>query len=142
MTAERQSFPARTGALAEVMGYVERRSQALSLPRHTTLKLLVMTEELFINAVLHGYGGDSDGQVTLAVADLGTEVELLAEDQAPAFDPFSQVPRVSRSKDPGVRPVGGLGRALVAGLSSGHGYERSGESNRVRVRVPKNPPAK
>ncbi len=140
MTAERQSFQARTGALAEVMGYIERRSRALGLPRSTTLKLLLVAEELFINTVLHGYGGDSAGTVAFTLRDLGTEVELVAEDQAPAFDPFAQLPAVSGSRDPQARPVGGLGRVLVSGLSSRHSYERRDGSNRISVCLPKKSP--
>ena len=139
MTAERQSFEARTGALAEVMGFVERRGRELGLPRQTTLKLLLVAEELFINTVLHGYGGDCAQPVGLSVRELDGEIELVAEDTAPAFDPFAQLPPVSRARDPDLRPVGGLGRVLVAGISSSHGYERRGTTNRVTVCVPKKP---
>lgn len=137
MTAERQTFEARTDVLASVMAFVESRGQALGLPRQTVLKLLLVAEELFINTVLHGYGGDSGETVTLTVTERGLEVELIAEDQAPAFDPFAALPVVSESRDPNARPVGGLGRVLVAGLSSRHAYERRGSLNRVTVAVAK-----
>lgn len=137
MTAERQFFQARTGALTEVIGFVERRGADLGLAHPTTLKLLLVAEELFINTVLHGYGGDCDQEVVLAIRDLGAEVELLMEDRAAEFDPFAHLPAVPTSGDPNRRPVGGLGRILVAGVASRHGYQRHEGLNRVCVCVPK-----
>lgn len=137
MTAERQTFPARTGALAEVTRFVETRAAVLGLPRQATLKLLLAAEELFINIVVHGYGGDCAEQVDISVCDAGNEVELVSEDRGPPFNPFAQLPVLSQAQDPDARPIGGLGRVLVAGLSSRHGYERRGACNRVTVFVVK-----
>lgn len=139
MTPERQAFAARTGALPEVTGFVERRGRDLALPRQTTLKLLLVAEELFINAVVHGYGGDSTQEVAFTIRDLGTEVELVTENRAPAFDPFAQLPQIGR--DPAARQVGGLGRVLVAGLSTRQAYERRDSVNRVTVFIAKREPA-
>lgn len=112
-----------------VSAFVERRCAELRAGRHATLRLLLVAEELFINTVVHGYGGDSRAEVRLTVRARGREIELVAEDSAPAFDPFDHVPR------PWAREVGGLGRALVAGISSRHRYERRGRRNRVIVAV-------
>lgn len=131
MTAERQRFAARTDALPEVIAFIERRCAELGAGRNATLRLMLVAEELFINTVVHGYGGDGGKDVVLALRDAGHDLELVAEDTAPAFDPFEDVPR------PGAREVGGLGRVLVAGISSRHGYERRGDRNRVTVGIAK-----
>ena len=133
MTAERQRFPARADALPRVRAFVERRCRELGASRQAALRLVLVAEELFINAVLHGYRGSSRRQVTLAVRDAGAEIELVAEDGAPAFDPFGKVPRSTAATDPREAAVGGLGRVLVAGISSRHSYERCGRRNRVTV---------
>ena len=134
MTAERQSFPARTEALPEVSAFVERRCRELGVERQATLRLLLVAEELFINAAVHGYGACA-GEVTLTVRDAGTEVELIAEDAARAFDPFKGLQQPEAPADPRDAVIGGLGRALIAGISSRHGYERRDRRNRVTVGV-------
>lgn len=129
MTAERQRFPARADALPRVSAFVERRCRELGAGRQAALRLILVAEELFINTVMHGYGGDSGSHVTLSVRDAGHEIELVAEDGGPAFDPFDRIPRPPT----GDAAAGGLGRVLVAGVSSRHAYERRGRRNRVTV---------
>lgn len=137
MTVERRAFPARTEALPRVAAFVEQRCRELGASRDATLRLMLMAEELFINAVTHGYGGAGRGRVTLTVAERGAEVELVAEDAAAAFDVFADVPRPRAIEDPREAPIGGLGRALVAGLAVRQAYERRGSRNRVTVAVAK-----
>ena len=134
MTAERQAFPARTEVLPQVSAFVERRCAELGIGRLATLRLLLVAEELFINTVLHGYG-DQPGEVTLTVRDADPEVELIAEDAARPFDPFKNLLRPEAPADPREATIGGLGRALVAGLSSRQAYERRGRCNHVTVGV-------
>ena len=135
MTAERQAFPARTDALPRVSAFVEQRCADLAVGRPATLLLLLMAEELFINVVIHGYGNDGRRRIDLAVRDCGTEVELVAEDSARAFNPFDGVPAAA---SPVGERVGGYGRLLLVGLSSRQSYQRRGRRNCVTVGVPKN----
>lgn len=137
MAAERQAFPARTDALPEVAAFIESRCAAIGAGRPATLLLQLMAEELFINAVVHGYGNDGRRRVDLSVRDCGPEVELVAEDSAREFNPFDDVP----VPDPAESAVGGYGRLLLAGLSSRKSYERQGPRNRVTVGVMKDRPA-
>ena len=134
LTAERQSFAARTDVLPQVSAFVECRCRELGAGHQATLRLLLVAEELFINTVLHGYR-ERGGEVALTVRDAGGEVELIAEDTAAAFDPFDQLPRPEAPADPREARIGGLGRALIAGVSSRHAYERRGSCNRVTVGV-------
>jgi hypothetical protein len=56
----------------------------------------------------------------------------VAEDNAPAFDPFGAVPV------PAADRIGGYGRRLLLGLSSRQHYQRRGRRNCVTVGVQKN----
>lgn len=140
MTVQRQDFPARTDMLPQVAAFIERRCAELGVGRQATLRVLLVAEELFINAVTHGYGGDAGKRVRLDVRDKGPEVELVVEDDAAPFNPFSSVPAVPAAADPRLRPLGGLGRALAAGMASQPSYERAGRHNLVTVAVRKRRP--
>src|SRR5438067_515877 len=111
MTAERQAFPARTAAFGDVSDFVERRCLDLDAGGAATLRVLLVAEELFINAVVHGYGGDGAGTVRIAVRDKGREIELIEEDDAREFDPFKGLDQLLRAGDAAANlpPVGGVG---------------------------------
>jgi anti-sigma regulatory factor (Ser/Thr protein kinase) len=134
MTAERQAFPARADALPRVSAWVENRCVQLGVGRAATLLLMLMAEELFINAAVHGFGNDGRRRIRLSIRDCGAEVELAAEDNAPAFDPFHEVPAAAPAGD----RIGGYGRRLLVGLSSRQSYQRRGRRNLVTVGVQKN----
>lgn len=112
---------------------MEQRCRVLGVGRSATLLLLLLAEELFINTVIHGYRNDGRRRVRLEVRDCGPEVELVAEDDARAFNPFDGV----RTGIPEPR-VGGYGRLLLVGLSSRQSYQRHGRRNLVTVGVLKN----
>ena len=139
MSDERRSFPARTDAWPAVCAFVEFRCAKLAIPREAALRLQLIAEELFINAVRHGYRGDASMSVHFILRNAGDEAELVAEDTADGFDPFLGLAPPAETGDPEERPVGGLGRALIAGLSSRREYVRIGGRNRVTVAVPKRP---
>ncbi|HUR42310.1 MAG TPA: ATP-binding protein [Verrucomicrobiae bacterium] len=137
MTAERRRFRARTDALPRVSAFVEAGCRRLGGGRETALRLVLVAEELFINTVEHGYGGDSLKTVELRLRATGHELELTITDRAPPFNPFNELPEPLTAADPRELRVGGLGCALVAGITSRHVYERCGPLNRVTVGVPR-----
>lgn len=137
MTAERQRFPARADVLPRVCAFVERRCRRLGAGRQAALRLILVAEELFTNIVMHGYAGGSLRKVTFTLRDAGAEIELVAEDDAPAFDPFRRLAAAGAQTEAREPPVGGWGRRLIAGMSSRHHYERVGRRNRVTVGVRK-----
>jgi len=131
-------FRASTPDLMRVSAFVEERCAELAVPRDHALRLLLIAEELFLNSVLHGYGGDSDAEVRLALTKPNPgELELVVEDSAKAFDPFTATAKpVTESSDPGARPVGGLGLVMVSGLTSRRRYERRDGRNVITVALP------
>jgi MYXO-CTERM domain-containing protein len=136
--SEHRVFRAATPELMRVSAFVEERCAQLAVPRDHALRLLLIAEELFLNAVLHGYGGDSDGEVWLTLRRVGPkELELTVEDAAQPFDPFNAAAQpVLESSDPDARPVGGVGLVLVGGLTSRRSYKRKNGRNVVTVAVP------
>lgn len=139
-SGNRQSFNARTGALPQVRAFVQERCVRMDLPADTIQRLQLIAEELFINSVTHGYGGDCAASVEFALRDAGHEMELIAEDTARAFDPFARLPTEALAPDPRDRPAGGQGLALIARMTSRRSYERSPGRNRTTVAVLKKAP--
>jgi serine/threonine-protein kinase RsbW len=110
------------------------------LNRDASLKLRLMVEELFVNTVFHGHGGDCDAavEVTVQLGDEGVDVTYL--DCAPAFDPFAEVAQPDAAASVDARPVGGLGVFIITRLADRYGYERVGDRNRVTLHIQLAPP--
>jgi anti-sigma regulatory factor (Ser/Thr protein kinase) len=92
-------------------------------------RLLIILEELFTNAVYHGYGpGAQLGsiEVTLALDDGRLEIEFT--DDGRQFDPLSR-PLADLEVAATNRRVGGLGLHIVRALVDEARYFRSGGRN-------------
>lgn len=100
------------------------------------LRLRLAVEELFVNTVTHGYGGDSDAPVDVTVCIDGARVVLVYEDSAPAFNPFAIVKRPDAEASVEARDVGRLGLFLITQLAERCRYERAGDRNCVTVELP------
>ena len=99
------------------------------------LRLTLVAEELFTNAVEHGHGGDADAPVRLALAFERGGLRLGGADRAPPSPP----PAPARSAPPehavelDARKVGGLGLLLVEQLAGELRYAREHGCNRLWV---------
>ena len=85
------------------------------------LRLTLIVEELFTNAVAHAYGGQCDAPIHIALsADIGA-VGLLYEDAAPPYDPLSPLSGLAANLDGAVEspPIGKLGIHLIRELTDG-----------------------
>lgn len=94
-------------------------------------RLLVIAEELFVNSVRHGYGGECDRPVWITLACADSALELRFEDEAPQFDPTARAPLAGLDGDPDSRPVGGLGVFLALAMSREARYRREEGRNVV-----------
>ena len=99
------------------------------------MRLRLVVEELFVNTVTHGHGGDSDAPVEITILVAEDRVVLTYEDVAPPFDPFAHVygPEVGVSLEN--RTVGRLGVFLVTKFATRYEYVRAGEANRISVEL-------
>ena len=127
-------FSARQAEFDLIAAFIE--SACASLKEDERLRILLLVEELFVNSVNHGYGGDSDQPVWLTL-DVGkNDCLLVYEDRAPPYNPFASADTSNMQADLADRPIGGLGIVLLMELSSSCRYERRGDRNVIELHVP------
>ena len=127
-------FSARLSEFDSISEYIE--SACATLQEDARLRIVLLVEELFMNSVNHGYGGDSDHPVWLTIGVSDDDCHIVYEDCAPAYDPFAAVDTTSTEGDVDQRRIGGLGIVLLVEFSSKHDYQRRGDRNVIELRVP------
>jgi anti-sigma regulatory factor (Ser/Thr protein kinase) len=129
-----QRFNARLSEFESIAAFIE--GACASLQEDARLRIVLLVEELFVNSVNHGYGGDSDQPVWLTLSVGDDECRLVYEDCAPAYDPFAAVDTSTIDADLDQRRIGGLGIVLLVEFSSKHDYQRRGDRNVIELEVP------
>ena len=127
-------FSARQAEFDSIAAFIE--SACASLKEDERLRILLLVEELFVNSVNHGYGGDSDQPVWLTLGVGKHDCLLVYEDCAPPYNPFVSADASNMQADLADRPVGGLGIVLLMELSSSCRYERRDDRNVIELHVP------
>jgi serine/threonine-protein kinase RsbW len=127
----------RLSAFGEVRAWAEAFGAAVGADRSAVLRLVLVLEELFTNTVLHGYRAEAEGMVWVTLANRDRGIEVTYEDAARPFDPLGEVPSPPVDRPEGEKAVpGGLGLALVRGLTASARYARVDGRNRVTLTVP------
>lgn len=118
-------------ALAFIEGYCAGNA----IGREDMLRLVLVAEELFTNAVEHGHAGGATTVVRLALTRGPDRVQLLLEDAAPPFDPVAQAKRLAGVVEVDVdeRPIGRLGLQLVAQFAVDMRYAHEEGRNRLWI---------
>jgi serine/threonine-protein kinase RsbW len=129
-----RTFRARLAEATDLSAFVESAVSGMDVRLIMRLRLAV--EELFVNTVTHGHGGDSDATVDVTVRIEGDRVVLIYEDTAPAFDPFAAVERPDPTAPVDARGVGRLGVFLITQIAERCEYARAGDRNCVTVALP------
>ena len=96
-------------------------------------RLLLVTEELAVNAMEHGYRGRSDGCIQIGLKRDARRVELSVKDDCPRFDPLAEAPDPDVAAKIDDRPVGGLGVHLIRSLTVAVRYRFENGQNVVRA---------
>ena len=117
---------------AEVRALAESFGTTAGMDHDTTLRVVLVLEELFTNTVTHGYRGGPDGPVWVTLEGQGGAIVITYEDAAPPFDPLGYTPPPLTGEE---WAPGGLGLALVRGLCASASYTRIGDRNRVTLTV-------
>ncbi len=104
-----KSFPAKTEALNDVLGFVEETLESFECPMKTQMAICVAIEEVFVNVAHYAYP-DSEGDMTLSIGfgEENREITFVMKDKGVPFDPLKKPdPDVTLSADD--REIGGLG---------------------------------
>ena len=104
-----QTFPAKTDALNDVLGYVEQILETCGCPMKTQMAICVAIEEVFVNVAHYAYGG-GEGDMTLGIGfeENSRTVTFRMSDKGVPFDPLQKPdPDITLSAEE--RDIGGLG---------------------------------
>ena len=104
-----KTFPAKTDALSDVLGFVETSLETYECPMKMQMAVCVAIEEVFVNVAHYAYK-DGEGDVELGVDfdDERRTVIFRMTDRGVPFDPLKKPdPDVTLSADE--RDIGGLG---------------------------------
>lgn len=130
---DHRRFAARMESMAPIREFVDEMSAKAGMGREDCLKLLLIVEELFTNTVVHGYRGDSDSPVWIALEPQAGRVTLSYEDAAPAHDPLASYRPLDTTVLMAQQPVGGLGVQLIRRLAADVSYRRRQDRNCIRL---------
>ena len=104
-----KSFPAKTDALSDVLGFVDEMLQKYECPMKVQMAVCVAIEEVFVNVAHYAYGG-GDGDMTLGIGfdDDSRTITFRMSDKGVPFDPLKKPdPDITLSAEE--REIGGLG---------------------------------
>ena len=127
-------FRARLDEPSNVSNLVE--SSIAGMPPRLIMRLQLVVEELFVNTVTYGHGGDSEAPVDVSVCIDADRVTLVSEDHAPAFNPFAKVESPDPAASLETRSVDHLGVFLITQLAERCDYARTANRNRMTVELP------
>ena len=128
-------FPARHDAFHRVRTFVENACEQAGIQRADCLRLTLVVEELFVNTVVHGQGGDTDAPIRLALTVTPAAIAVRYEDTAQAFDPLAVPDEPDDEDDLDQRPIGGLGVRLIRAIAQDLHYASGEGWNQLTFRV-------
>ena len=104
-----QTFPAKTDALPDILGFAEETLERYGCPMKTQMAVCVALEEVFVNIAHYAYGG-GEGDMNLGIGfDQETRtITFRMTDKGVPFDPLKKPdPDITLSAEE--REIGGLG---------------------------------
>ena len=104
-----KTFPAKTDALSDVLGFVDEMLQSYDCPMKIQMGICIAIEEVFVNVAHYAYGG-GDGDVTLGIGfdEETRNITFAMADGGVPFDPLKKPdPDITLSAEE--REIGGLG---------------------------------
>jgi serine/threonine-protein kinase RsbW len=122
------SVSACYSALPGLLASMTERAASLGIADDESLRLQLVIEELFTNTITHGYQGDSEHQVGLALFRHDDVLTLRYEDNAAHFD-MTEIEQKTASHT----AIGGLGIGLIYGMSKAVRYQRQGQRNVTEI---------
>ncbi len=129
----KKTYAAQLDKLSEIAEDIESFGRSNRVPERDVFALNLAADELFTNAVQHGYKMDSANGVEIEILRNGDEVVMTVSDSAPQFNPLEM--GVPRSLSSGVeeREVGGLGIFFVVKKMDSVSYRYADGKNKLTM---------
>ena len=128
-----KTFPAKTDALADVLGFVEEMLESFDCPMKALMAITVALEEVFVNVAHYAYG-EGDGDVTLSIDfdESSRKVTFCMTDKGVPFDPLKKPdPDITLSAEE--RDIGGLGIFITKKTMDAVTYAYENGENRLTM---------
>ena len=104
-----RTFPARTEALSDILGFAEQMLDSFGCSMKIQTAVCVAIEEVFVNVAHYAYG-DGEGDVSFGIGfdEVNRAVTFRMTDKGIPFDPLKKAdPDITKSAEE--REIGGLG---------------------------------
>ncbi len=121
------------GQLELVEKAIDEMAQLEQWPEELVFKVKLVSEELGLNIIDHGYGNDESQELEFRLIAGEESVTIEFIDEARAFDPLMETPIPNTEAGIEERQVGGLGVYLVREMMDDVKYAREGNRNRVTL---------
>jgi len=118
------SVTARCAELKSLLAKIADRAVFLRLSNIDGQRLQLIVEELFLNTINHGHGGDTANLVHIDIYCKNNLITLRYQDSAPPFDISCAISHTAEENR-----IGGLGIGLIQGMSKAIRYQRLGSTN-------------
>jgi len=115
---------ARCAELKGLLAKIADRAVFLRLSNADGQRLQLIVEELFLNTITHGHGGDSANLVHIDINCKDNLITLRYQDSAPLFDISSAISHIATENK-----IGGLGIGIIQSMSKAIRYQRLGTMN-------------
>jgi anti-sigma regulatory factor (Ser/Thr protein kinase) len=127
------TLSAEHAKLTRLQAFADVFAHDCGLPDDERSRILVILEELFINAVTHGHGPHSaGGKITVALRRGTGRVWISFIDDGPPFDPLAfGAPDLAAAGEE--RRIGGLGIHIVRSLVNQARYRREAGRNHLHL---------
>ena len=104
-----QTFPAKTEALPDILGFVEETLEGIGCPMKIQMAVCVAIEEVFVNVAHYAYGGGAgDMNIGIGFDEEKRAITFRMTDRGIPFDPLKKPdPDITLSAEE--REIGGLG---------------------------------
>ena len=123
----KQTFPAKTESLNEVLGFVEETLESFACPMRVQTAIWVAIEEVFVNVAHYAYPeGEGDMSLHIGFDDQSRTITFRMTDKGIPFNPLTKPdPDITLSAEE--REIGGLGIFIAKKTmdSLSYSYENS-----------------
>lgn len=117
-------------ALGSLLDLLEERLNAAGIKARETRRVMLATEEIFVNSITHGGIGGCRNAVDVTVVRAVEAVSALLSYPGPAFDPGHP-----REASQATEVIGGQGLFIVKQIASRIDYAREAGRNLVTVTI-------